>query len=102
MGRSIAPGRTHRSSRRRLLRELGGASLTLGALALLGGCKQAATAEKPTAPARAAASPTPLPVAGPRIGLLWLGRDGASPFADAFHQGLREVGLVIGQNANLE
>ena len=38
----------------------------------------------------------------PRVGLLWLGSVGRSPFVDALRQGLRELGYVEGQNIIFE
>ncbi len=38
----------------------------------------------------------------PRVGLLWLGFPGPSPFYDAFLQGLRDLGYVEGQNFIME
>jgi ABC-type uncharacterized transport system substrate-binding protein len=38
----------------------------------------------------------------PRVGLLWVGPPGRSPFADALRQGLQERGYVEGQNIFFE
>ena len=42
------------------------------------------------------------PAKVPRVGVLWLGFPGPSPFYDAFLQGLRDLGYVEGQNVVIE
>ena len=38
----------------------------------------------------------------PRIGFLHYGSPGPSPEVDAFRQGLRDLGYIVGKNINIE